>query len=58
VEASAKNGAHDGNSGAKAMRARPEEMRGREGLQGRHMAKGDKRRRQERRRDGRILVGG
>jgi hypothetical protein len=34
VEANAKNGAHNGNSGTKSMRAGHEEMRGRERLQG------------------------
>jgi hypothetical protein len=58
VEANAKNGAHDGNSGTKVMRLGHEDMRGRERLQGRHMAKGNKQRRQGRRHDGHILVGG
>jgi hypothetical protein len=58
VEASAKDGAHNGSGGAKTMRVRYEVMRCERGYRGRHMVEGNKRRGQEMRYNGHILVGG
>jgi hypothetical protein len=42
VEASAKDGAHNGSGGAKTMRARHEVMRCERGYRGKYMAEGNK----------------
>jgi hypothetical protein len=55
VEASAKDGAHNGSGGAKTMRVRYEVMRCERGYRGRHMAEGNKRRGQEMRYNGHVL---
>jgi hypothetical protein len=56
VEASAKDGAHNGSGGTNTMRVRYEVMRCEGGDRERYMAEGNKRRRQVMRYNGHILM--
>ena len=57
VEASVKDGAHNRSGGTNTMTVRYEVMRRKGGDRERYLAEGNRRRRQEMRRNGPILVG-